>query len=130
MEFRPLISVVISCYNSGKIITECLNSVLNQTYTNIEILILDDGSTDDSFTHIEKFNINKNIFIFKKNQGLTKSLNFLISKSNGEWIARIDADDIWDPFKLEKQIKLLLKDHQSQLACCFHKLLIDNNEKK
>ena len=131
MNDKSLVSIVISCYNSGEYIDECLESIFNQTYKNFEILIVDDGSKDDTLQKINKFKNKKNIFIYShKNQGLTKSLNFLISKSNGDWIARIDADDVWNKFKLEKQMKLLIENQNISLVYCFHKLVMNNNEKK
>ena len=103
----PLISVVLSVYNSEDSLERCIQSILDQSYKNIEFLICDDGSTDNSLKIIEKYSRKfKQIKIIKneKNIGLTKSLNLLIKESKGDFIARQDADDYSDPQRLSIQI--------------------------
>jgi glycosyltransferase involved in cell wall biosynthesis len=107
----PLVSVLISVHNDEKNIRNAINSILDQTYANIEILIIDDASTDNSFNEIQttiKGQKKVTCFQNKENVGLTKNLNFLIKNSQGELIARQDSDDISHPDRIEKQVKHLL----------------------
>ncbi len=100
------ISVLMSTYNSSTTVRNSVESILNQTYKNFEILISDDNSTDDTYNILQEYEENnKSIKLFRntKNLGLTKSLNFLISKSSGQLIARQDDDDISFENRLEIQ---------------------------
>ena len=104
----PLVSVILSTFNNSQSINDSVNSILGQTYKNIELLILDDGSTDNTWEKLNKFNDPRvKLFKNKDNIGLTKSLNKLISKSSGQYIARQDADDISLSHRLEVQINIL-----------------------
>lgn len=91
-----LISILMSVYNSTHTIEKSVQSILNQDYKNIELLIMDDGSTDDTYRKLLKLSEeNKNIILFRnaENIGLTKSLNILIKNSNGKILGRQDGDD-------------------------------------
>jgi len=104
----PLVSVLMSTYNSEKTLERALDSILNQSYKNIEFLICNDGSTDNTKKILEKYsNLHEQIEIInnKNNVGLTKSLNLLINKYKGDFIARQDADDYSDPERIKEQIK-------------------------
>ena len=111
MSNKELVSVIMSAYNSQNTIEKSINSLLVQTYKNIEILIIDDGSNDKTLKSIMKFQNEPNIKIFenKKNIGLTKSLNKLIKISNGKYIARQDSDDISSPNRIMKQVEDIKK---------------------
>jgi glycosyltransferase involved in cell wall biosynthesis len=102
---KKLISVILPVYNSEKYIFEAVQSILYQTYTNFELLILDDGSIDNTISIIENFN-DERIILFKseKNYGIVHQLNKGIDNCKGEFIARMDADDISHPERFEKQI--------------------------
>ena len=109
---HQLISVILSTFNNSLSISDSVNSILGQTYKNIELLIIDDGSTDDTWKKVNKFNDSRiKLYKNKKNIGLTKSLNKLISNSNGQYIARQDADDISLPHRLEAQVNILSSSH-------------------
>ena len=126
----PLVSVIISVHNDEKNIRKAINSILDQSYVNIEILIIDDASTDNSFKEIEDtIKGKKNAVCFKnnKNVGLTKNLNFLIKKSQGELIARQDSDDTSHPLRIEKQVKQLL---DKKLDACTTRAINLQNRKK
>jgi glycosyltransferase involved in cell wall biosynthesis len=99
------ITVLMSIYNGERFIRESISSVLNQSFKEFEFIIINDGSTDSSEHIIREFcSLDKRINLFnKQNSGLTKSLNLGIKMAKGEWIARIDDDDICEPERLEVQ---------------------------
>lgn len=104
MNSSPLISVCIAVYNRQKFIQAAIESVLNQTYQNFEIIIIDDGSKDDTVSIIESI-ADSRIKLFKNesNQGVVYTRNRYLELANGEFIAILDSDDLWFPDKLEKQ---------------------------
>jgi len=107
-----LISVLMSVYNSSDTIENSVESIINQDYENIEFLIVDDGSTDDTYSKLLEFSKKqRKISLFKndKNIGLTKSLNLLIKNSKGNILARQDADDVSFPNRLSTQYHMLKK---------------------
>ncbi len=106
-EYMPLITVLMAVYNGDRWLAESIQSVLGQTFTNFEFIIINDGSDDYSPQIISQFaKKDSRIHVYdKENSGLTDSLNYGIEKAQGEWIARIDADDIWRSERLQKQIE-------------------------
>ena len=109
---RPLISVIMSVYNSESTIEQSIESLLQQTYKNIEIYLIDDGSTDDSYKIIKNYSSKfTRIKSFKnpQNIGLTKSLNILAKEVEGPLIARQDADDFSYETRFEEQFSYLNK---------------------
>ena len=107
----PKVSVLLPVYNGEKYIEKSLNSVLNQSFNDLEILVLNDGSTDNSLEIINKFiaiDSRVRAINFEKNIGLIGVLNEGVKKSNGLYLARIDSDDEWgDTDKIEKQVEFL-----------------------
>jgi glycosyltransferase involved in cell wall biosynthesis len=101
------ISVILPVYNGGEFLYEAIESILNQTLKNLELIIVNDGSTDESLSLIKSFNDSRIILISRKNKGLVASLNEMIDKSNADIIARQDADDISEPTRLQKQYDYL-----------------------
>jgi glycosyltransferase involved in cell wall biosynthesis len=99
----PIVSVVIPAYNAEKYIRESIDSVLTQTFKNYEIIVVDDGSTDSTGIIIQQSYPSVR-YIFQKNGGPAKARNVGIKEARGEYIAFLDADDVWMPTKLEKQI--------------------------
>ena len=94
---QELISVIVSAYNAEKLIRKSLNSIINQTYKNIELLIMNDASTDNTLSicnDLAEKDSRVKVFNNEKNIGLTRSLNILLKESRGNYIARHDADDI------------------------------------
>jgi len=122
---KNLVSVVIPTYNSEKYIYECLKSVLNQTYQNFEIIIIDNNSTDKTLEIIKRFNSKKiSIFLTNNKGNISISRNIGIKNSKGSWISFLDSDDLWFPTKLEKLLdKMELYDFIS------HSMLIYKNKK-
>ncbi len=105
----PKFSVVIAVFNKEKYITDTLKSVLAQTFTDFEVVILNDGSTDNSETEILKFNDPRIRYFSKENKGASAARNFTIEQAKSEYIALMDADDYWYPFHLEEQNRLIEK---------------------
>ena len=106
-----LVTVVTPCYNSEKFIASSINSVLSQTYSNWEMIIVDDCSTDKSVENIESIIKNHSkIKLVKllKNTGVAQAKNAALNIANGRFVAFLDSDDIWHPTKLEKQISFML----------------------
>ena len=113
-----LVSVLLSVYNSEKTLEDSTKSLLNQTHSNLEILIANDGSTDGSKEICRKFQLKDERIVFfdnKVNIGLTKSLNNLAKEAKGSLIARQDADDISFPMRIEKQIQFMNRKNLMQL---------------
>jgi glycosyltransferase involved in cell wall biosynthesis len=104
---NPLITVIIPSYNYERYISQCVESVLNQDYPNIEIIVVDDGSTDGSVTLLEAMNAEIKI-VQQSNHGVSSARNHGLLLARGEFVALLDADDYWAPEKLSKQIDLLL----------------------
>jgi len=101
------VSIIIPCYNAEKYIGQCIESVLNQTYTNYECIVVDDGSVDNSETIINSY-IKSDYrikYLYKKNEGVSSARNYGIKEAKGEWIQLLDSDDILLPDKIEKQIE-------------------------
>lgn len=109
---NELVSIIMPSYNTAKFIEESIRSVLAQTYTDWELIIVDDCSTDDTDVVVSKFLADKRIRYFKneKNSGAAFSRNRALRKAHGKWIAFLDSDDIWLPEKIEKQI-VFMKDN-------------------
>lgn len=111
----PLVSVIVPAYNAEKFIGETLNSALSQTYRNIEILVVDDGSQERTSEVVKVF-VQKDervILLQQANAGVAAARNLAIEKSCGEYIAPLDADDIWYPQKPEKQMQCFLEADES-----------------
>ena len=106
---QPKVSVVITCYNYGQYVETALQSVFSQTFQDFEIILVDDGSTDNSEEKIRPFLSDSRLkYIKQENSGQAKAKNRGINESSGEVIAFLDADDKWDKTKLEKQLPLFL----------------------
>ena len=108
------VSVIMPSYNTGQFIAESIESVLAQTYTNWELLIVDDASTDNTdevVADVKKRHCERSeaIHYFKnnRNRGAAYSRNLALREAKGEWIAFLDSDDLWLPEKLEKQLKFM-----------------------
>jgi len=100
---RSKVSVIIPLYNQKQYVGEAIGSILNQTYPNIEIIVVNDGSTDNPFSVLEKYKKNI-ILINQENKGLAAVRNTGLKNCSGEYIQFLDADDEWLPEKLEKQL--------------------------
>lgn len=123
-----LVSIIMPSWNTGSFIAESIQCVINQTYSNWELIIVDDCSTDNTDEVLARFN-DCRIKYYKneKNLGAALTRNRALREAQGEWIAFLDSDDIWYPQKLEKQIKFM-KDNQYVLS--YHEYEKINEEGK
>lgn len=99
------VSVVIPAYNCGRYIKDTVQSVINQTYKNLEIIVVDDGSVDNTKEALEPYR-GKIVYSYQENKGLAEARNTGIRASKGEYVAFLDADDLWLQEKIEKQLEL------------------------
>ena len=105
---NELVSIIMPSYNTGKFIQETINSVKNQTYNNWELIIVDDGSTDNTDEVVRAIKDDRIKYIKNKvNKGAAISRNIALREAKGKWIAFLDSDDLWKEDKLEKQIKFM-----------------------
>lgn len=115
---NDLVSIIIPCYNGEKYISRCLESIIGQTYKNIEVIVINDGSTDKSDEilkeYTEKFENNKMDFLYlkKENKGVGEAINNGLKKIRGEFLCLIDIDDSLTPDSIEKKVKILKKHHK------------------
>lgn len=124
----PLVSVVTACYNSEKHISETIGSVLNQTYQNWELLLVDDCSSDRTVSVVEVFQKKDSrikLFQLNENSGAAVARNKAIEEASGEFIAFLDSDDTWLPQKLEKQIDFMLNNGYGLTHTAYE--IIENN---
>lgn len=113
----PLVTIGLPVFNGANTLACAIQSVLDQTYNNIELIIIDDGSTDSSLNVIRKFNNKKvHLLINDNNIGLSASLNKIVEKASGDYFARMDQDDICFPCRLEKQVNFLLDNPEIDLV--------------
>jgi len=132
---EPLVSVVIPLFNKQDYIEATLKSVVNQTYSEIELIIIDDSSTDKSYqlaqeylrSHSERF---KDIKIRSRgNTGQAGARNDGISSAEGEYVAFLDADDVWHPEKIDKQVRYLMLNVDKDLVFCNYFMFFENSLK-
>jgi glycosyltransferase involved in cell wall biosynthesis len=123
METNPLVSVLIPFYNEERFLEEAVQSVLQQTYPHWEILLIDDGSSDTSTAIAKEYAVRypEKIFYVEHdghaNKGLSATRNAGIAKARGELIALLDADDVWLPEKLQKQVAIFQQNPDVALLC-------------
>ena len=124
----PKISVIMPVYNGEKFLKEAIESILNQTFQNFELIIINDGSKDSSLDIIKKYENSDNRIkvINQENAGVSVSRNNGIKNSIGEYVAFIDCDDLWLPKKLETQLESFNKDEDLKI-CGTWGIIIDAN---
>lgn len=129
MKKEPLISIILPIYNIEKYLNKCMKTIMNQTYHNIEIIMVDDGSTDGCFELCEKYKKeDKRIVVYhKKNGGLSDARNYGISRANGEYIACIDPDDFVDEDYIE-YLYWLIDKYKVDISICQSEVHYDNGK--
>ena len=125
---HPLVSILLNCYNADQFIFKAIDSVLRQSYSNWELIIWDDASTDNTLKILDKYK-DKRIYIFKnkKNIGLGKSRIQAIKKLKGDLISIIDADDVFHPKKIYKQVEAFNKNEKISICSTYTKIFDNNN---
>lgn len=128
IENKRLISIIIPCYNAEKTIIRTLESVENQSYKNYEVIIIDDGSKDETEKKIINYINGKQRFIFlkQKNKGVSAARNYGLTNAKGEYIAFIDADDVYNPLFLETLLNKI-EETALDLICSQYKLVHMND---
>lgn len=121
---RPLVSVIIPSYNHHKYVQKTIESVMNQSYDNFELIVIDDGSTDNSRNILaELAQKYKFTLVFQENQGIAKTLNYAIKNlAKGKYIAAVSSDDYWDKENLAKKIQFL--EDNPKFSLCFSNIYI------
>ncbi|MEE0133391.1 MAG: glycosyltransferase family 2 protein [Treponema sp.] len=125
-EHIPLISVAMTTYNGEKYLREQIDSILNQTYQNLEIVICDDCSTDGTFGILEEYGRRDSRIKLRRNErnlGFIKNFEQAVSLCTGDFIALSDQDDIWEPWKLEESVKNI----EGYDLLCTNSLLVDED---
>lgn len=126
---QDLISVIVPAYNVEGLIKKCLSSILNQTYKNFELVIINDGSTDNTLKKIKEMNIkHRNVIVTTKNSGISAARNRGIDESSGEYITFVDSDDVIEPDYLEYLLELAKK-FNAKIASCQHTIEFANKKK-
>jgi len=126
---NPEVTVLMSVYNGEKYLREAIDSILNQTFTDFEFLIVNDGSTDRTAEILQSYDDPRIIIVDnEKNIGLTKSLNIGLRMARGEYIARMDADDMSMPDRLEKEVEFLETHRDYAVVGSFAKILNEDSE--
>jgi glycosyltransferase involved in cell wall biosynthesis len=110
---RPLVSIVIPCYNYARYLSEAIESALGQTYSPVEVIVVDDGSTDDTQTVARSYPVR---LLTQRNQGLSASTNNGIRASRGEYVTRLDADDVLCSTFVEETLAMLERNPDAPLA--------------
>ena len=129
---ESLVSVIMPTFNAGKFLSDSIDSVLNQTYTNLELLITDDGSTDNTRNILEEYqkkDARVRVFYLSGNQGAGPARNNSLKEARGRYIAFCDSDDQWLPYKLEKQIAFMKERHCMVTYASYYICNEDNQER-
>lgn len=129
LETNPLVSVIIPVFNRADTIGTAVDSVLQQTYQNIELIVIDDGSSDATPKILEGYRGRIRV-VRQKNSGPSVARNRGIKISTGQIIAFLDSDDIWLPEKLERQVSILLRCDKSVSCCLCNALLFEDGVEK
>ena len=125
---QPLVSIAIPCYNCSRFVENAVRSVINQTYQNWELLIIDDGSRDNTLEIVREFKDSRiSVFSDGYNKGLPTRLNESIKWAHGEFYARMDADDIMHKERIAKQVAFILDHPQVDVLGCSAYIINDSN---
>lgn len=129
--FKPLVSIVIPVYNGSNFLAEAIDSALAQTYKNIEIVVVNDGSKDDGATEKVALSYGDKIKYYPKpNGGVSSALNYGIEKMSGDYFSWLSHDDLYEPLKVEREVEELAKmqDKENTIICCADSLMDVNGK--
>ncbi len=126
---QPLVSVIIPVYNGSNYLREAIDSILAQTYPNIETIVINDGSTDNGQTEDIILSYGDKVrYIYKENGGVATALNMGIAQMKGEYFLWLSHDDVFYPDKVQKQVQLLQSEH-IRMAACSYNIFYDSGRK-
>lgn len=126
---EPLISVIIPFYNEERYIKKSIYSIINQTYRNLEIILIDDASNDNSLTIVKAIKDNRlKIIQCRKNIGRSAIRNIGINEANGDYVAMMDADDVCDSYRIEKQLKMIYENGEN--IVCGTSIIVKTHNKE
>lgn len=128
MKENDLISIVIPCYNDAEFIEQAIDSALNQTYSNKEVIVVDDGSNDDTKVVLQRIEHKIDKLITQENKGQSSARNNGIKYAKGSFILVLDSDDYFEKTFCEKAISLLKNDLNVKLVTCYANLIFENNK--
>lgn len=126
-----LVSIIMPSYNCGRFVEGTIHSVQAQTYPNWEIIFVDDCSTDDTIEIVKRLQEQDSrirLFQNKKNSGAAVSRNYALREAKGKYIAFLDSDDLWEPTKLEKQIKFMEENNYKFSYTCYAEMDSEGND--
>lgn len=126
MEIKPLVSVVIPCYNDAQYIEQSVYSALNQTYKHIEVIVVDDGSNTETKTILKKIEPNITKLITQENKGQSTARNVGIKEAKGEYILILDSDDFIEYSFCEKAVEIFVKNEDIKIVTSYSNRIIDN----
>lgn len=126
MNRESLLSIVIPCYNDAEFIEQSVDSAVNQTYRNKEVILVDDGSNQETKAILKGLESKIDILITQENKGQSASRNEGIKAAHGEYILILDSDDFFEPIFCEKAIKVFETDKAVKLVTCYANLLFEN----
>lgn len=119
---QPLVSVIIPTYNRAGLIPQSIRSAMAQTHSNLEIIVVDDGSTDNTRDVVASFGSAVQYF-YKPNSGPSATRNLGIQKARGEFVAFLDSDDLWEPTKVEKQLQCFEQNPEAAMVSTNYRLI-------
>lgn len=125
--FNPLVSIVIPVYNGANYVAEAIESALKQTYKNIEVIVVNDGSTDNTEKIVKKYG-DKIRYFYKENGGVASALNFGIKNMKGEYFSWLSHDDVYYSNKIERQIEELKNIDKDNILYSGFELINDKSE--
>lgn len=125
---KPLISFVIPCFNDAQYIEQAVNSALNQTYSNIEVIVVDDGSNDETKAVLKSLEHKITKLITQENKGQSTARNVGIKEAKGDYIVTLDSDDFFEPSFCEKAIYIFLENENIEIVTSQAYLLYENKK--
>ena len=126
----PRVSVLMTCYNTRAFLPEAIDSILSQTFTDFEFIIVNDGSTDDSADYLDQLDDPRITVVHQENQGLGTPINKHLQSCRGEFICRVDSDDYCYPTRLEKQLEKMESSPELVAIGTYMKFFNENGESK
>jgi glycosyltransferase involved in cell wall biosynthesis len=126
---NPKVSIIVPTYNRAEYIGKAIDSVFSQTYKHLEIIVIDDGSTDGTGQVLKKYGDGDKVrYLYLDHVGVSEARNRGLQESSGEYIAFLDSDDVWLPVKIEKQLEVFRVNPEVGLVCSRAEVINENGE--